>query len=85
MLKNKGYNRSLDMWSVGVVVYVSISGTFPFNDDEEIADQIQNADFMYPSDPWKLISVEGKIVDIDNQSFFSCLFMLPTHHVPIDS
>ena len=22
VLKNKGYNRSLDMWSVGVIIYV---------------------------------------------------------------
>ena len=24
VLRNKGYNRSLDMWSTGVIVYVSI-------------------------------------------------------------
>jgi protein kinase D len=47
------------MWSVGVVVYVSLSGTFPFNEDEEISDQIQNASFMYPPNPWKEISQEG--------------------------
>lgn len=38
----------------------SLSGTFPFNEDEEIADQIQNAAFMYPPDPWATISKEGK-------------------------
>ncbi|XP_045185676.1 serine/threonine-protein kinase D1-like isoform X1 [Mercenaria mercenaria] len=59
VLKSKGYNRSLDMWSVGVVVYVSLSGTFPFNEDEEISDQIQNATFMYPPTPWKEISQEA--------------------------
>ncbi|CAG9532844.1 unnamed protein product [Cercopithifilaria johnstoni] len=52
VLCNKGFNRSLDMWSVGVVVYVSLSGTFPFNEDEDINDQIQDADFMYPVNPW---------------------------------
>lgn len=60
VLRSKGYNRSLDMWSVGVIVYVSLSGTFPFNEDEDINDQIQNAAFMYPSTPWKDISAEGK-------------------------
>ncbi|XP_052276453.1 serine/threonine-protein kinase D1-like isoform X2 [Dreissena polymorpha] len=59
VLKSKGYNRSLDMWSVGVVVYVSLSGTFPFNEDEEINDQIQNATFMYPPTPWKEVSQEA--------------------------
>ncbi|XP_048732701.1 serine/threonine-protein kinase D1-like isoform X9 [Ostrea edulis] len=60
VLKSKGYNRSLDMWSVGVVIYVSLSGTFPFNEDEEISDQIQNASFMYPATPWKEISQEAR-------------------------
>uniref|UniRef100_A0A7N9B163 Serine/threonine-protein kinase n=1 Tax=Mastacembelus armatus TaxID=205130 RepID=A0A7N9B163_9TELE len=59
VLRNKGYNRSLDMWSVGVIIYVSLSGTFPFNEDEDINDQIQNAAFMYPPNPWKEISEEA--------------------------
>uniref|UniRef100_UPI00358F666D serine/threonine-protein kinase D1-like n=1 Tax=Myxine glutinosa TaxID=7769 RepID=UPI00358F666D len=56
VLRSKGYNRSLDMWSVGVIVYVSLSGTFPFNEDEDITEQIQNAAFMYPPNPWQDIS-----------------------------
>ncbi|CAH2324934.1 serine threonine- kinase D3-like [Pelobates cultripes] len=56
VLRNSGYNRSLDMWSVGVIIYVSLSGTFPFNEDEDINDQIQNAAFMYPKNPWNEIS-----------------------------
>uniref|UniRef100_A0A183CHA0 Protein kinase C n=1 Tax=Globodera pallida TaxID=36090 RepID=A0A183CHA0_GLOPA len=42
VLRNKGFNRSLDMWS-----------------DEDINDQIQNAEFMYPPNPWKEIGVES--------------------------
>ncbi|CAN7995288.1 unnamed protein product [Ixodes hexagonus] len=64
VLRNKGYNRSLDMWSVGVIIYVSLSGTFPFNEEEDINDQIQNADFMYPPNPWKDVSPEA--VDLIN-------------------
>ncbi|KAJ8391405.1 hypothetical protein AAFF_G00090350 [Aldrovandia affinis] len=64
VLRNKGYNRSLDMWSVGVIVYVSLSGTFPFNEDEDIHDQIQNAAFMYPPNPWKNVSQEA--IDLIN-------------------
>lgn len=59
VLLNQGYNRSLDMWSVGVIMYVSLSGTFPFNEDEDINDQIQNAAFMYPACPWSHISAGG--------------------------
>uniref|UniRef100_A0A671VW55 Serine/threonine-protein kinase n=1 Tax=Sparus aurata TaxID=8175 RepID=A0A671VW55_SPAAU len=64
VLRNKGYNRSLDMWSVGVIIYVSLSGTFPFNEDEDINDQIQNAAFMYPPHPWKKVSQEA--IDLIN-------------------
>uniref|UniRef100_A0A1B6DCZ5 Serine/threonine-protein kinase n=1 Tax=Clastoptera arizonana TaxID=38151 RepID=A0A1B6DCZ5_9HEMI len=64
VLRNKGYNRSLDMWSVGVIVYVSLSGTFPFNEDEDINEQIQNAAFMYPPNPWKEIS--SNAIDLIN-------------------
>lgn len=64
VLRNKGYNRSLDMWSVGVIIYVSLSGTFPFNEDEDINVQIQNAAFMYPPNPWKGISSDA--IDLIN-------------------
>ena len=44
-----------------IAVFCSLSGTFPFNEDEEIADQIQNAAFMYPPNPWNEISPEGTV------------------------
>ena len=33
VLKKRGFNRSLDMWSTGVIIYVAISGQFPFNEE----------------------------------------------------
>lgn len=60
VISSSGYNRSLDMWSVGVIMYVSLSGTFPFNEDEDIRQQITNAAFMYPRHPWTSISLEGQ-------------------------
>ena len=59
MLKKRGFNRSLDMWSTGVIIYVALSGQFPFNEDVDIEDQIKNAHFMYPNRPWKSISKEA--------------------------
>ena len=41
VLKKRGFNRSLDMWSTGVIIYVSLSGQFPFNEDVDIEDQIR--------------------------------------------
>lgn len=62
VIRSCGYNRSLDMWSVGVIMYVSLSGTFPFNEDEDIRQQITNAAFMYPRQTWASVSLEGKDV-----------------------
>ncbi|KAM9424531.1 protein kinase D4 isoform 2-T2 [Pholidichthys leucotaenia] len=59
VISSNGYNRSLDMWSVGVIMYVSLSGTFPFNEDEDIRQQITNATFMYPRNLWASISLEA--------------------------
>ena len=56
VLDSSGYNRALDMWSSGVITYVSLSGTFPFNEDEDIKSQVSNQEFMYPANPWKFIS-----------------------------
>ncbi|KJH45269.1 kinase domain protein [Dictyocaulus viviparus] len=56
VLLRQGYNKSLDMWSVGVIIYVTLSGTFPFNEGDEVADQIQNAAFMFPAEPWAEVS-----------------------------
>ena len=56
ILKKRGFNRALDMWSTGVIIYVSLSGQFPFNETMELEDQIKNAQFMYPENPWKEIS-----------------------------
>ena len=49
------------MWSMGVIVYVSLSGTFPFEEDRDIYEQIMNSNFMFPADPWETISTDGLI------------------------
>ncbi|XP_060775879.1 serine/threonine-protein kinase D1-like [Neoarius graeffei] len=59
VISSHGYNCSLDMWAVGVILHVSLSGTFPFNEDEDIHQQITNAAFMYPRHLWALISLEA--------------------------
>lgn len=56
LTRNKRYNRLLDMWSVGIIIYVSLAGVFPFRENEDLADQIKNAAFLFPADPWAEIS-----------------------------
>lgn len=49
---------------MGVIVYVSLSGTFPFEEDRDIYEQIMNSNFMFPADPWQNVSSDGKIWEI---------------------
>ena len=50
------------MWSMGVIMYVSLSGTFPFEEDQDVYQQILNSNFMFPADPWESISSDGKLI-----------------------
>lgn len=50
------YNNSIDMWSMGVIIYVSLSGTFPFEEDRDIYEQILNSNFMFPPEIWDSVS-----------------------------
>jgi len=56
VISHANWDRNIDVWAAGVVLYVTLSGTFPFNEEEDICDQIENASFMYPPNPWKQIS-----------------------------
>ena len=59
---NEGYDNSVDMWSVGVILYILLCGFPPFysNKMPELFDQIMNADFQFPSPYWDNISNNAK-------------------------
>jgi len=49
---------------MGVIIYVSLSGKFPFEEDREIEGQISDLSCMFPSDPWDEVSFDA--IDIIN-------------------
>lgn len=70
VLTRKPYNKSVDIWSIGVIVYYTLCGQFPFddpsNDEETIAKKIVYQDVSFSSKFWKKQS--GNVIDFIKQS-----------------
>jgi serine/threonine protein kinase len=57
VLLQKPYDKSVDLWSLGIIIYLLISGTLPFDDDDdrEIARQTIHDDPDFTYRVWKKI------------------------------
>lgn len=59
---NKNYNQKCDVWSVGVIMFILLSGKPPFdgNNDHEITNQVRTGKY-YMNDPvWRSIGDDAK-------------------------
>ncbi|CAN0327298.1 unnamed protein product [Ascophyllum nodosum] len=56
------YDKACDLWSIGVITYILLSGYPPFygESDQDIFASIQHGYFEFPSPGWDSISVEAK-------------------------
>lgn len=56
------YSEKCDVWSVGIILYILLSGRPPFNGstDEEIVEQIKVGQFDFDDPQWADISDEAK-------------------------
>jgi len=65
----QGYRFEVDVWGVGVIMYILLCGFVPFfgEDEDEVYDKIEEADYSFPSPYWDMISDEAK--DLINQCF----------------
>eukprot|EP00939_MAST-03C_sp_MAST-3C-sp1_P002678 g2678.t1 len=53
------YGKAVDMWSIGVILYVLLTGVPPF-DDDVLFDQIEGAAYDTTCDRWPLLSKRAK-------------------------
>ncbi|EGC30333.1 myosin light chain kinase, partial [Dictyostelium purpureum] len=62
VLNATGYDKEVDMWSIGVITYILLCGFPPFYGDTvpEIFEQIMEANFDYPEEYWGSISKPAK-------------------------
>ena len=55
------YNEKCDIWSVGVILFILLSGSPPFNgeNDNAIKDNVKKGEYKM-EDGWELVSTEAK-------------------------
>lgn len=56
------YNEKCDLWSIGVILYVMLSGKppFPGKTDEAIIDKVKQGIYTFPDKEWGKITAEAK-------------------------
>eukprot|EP01097_Dermamoeba_algensis_P001806 TRINITY_DN1692_c0_g1_i1.p1 TRINITY_DN1692_c0_g1~~TRINITY_DN1692_c0_g1_i1.p1 ORF type:complete len:335 (+),score=75.42 TRINITY_DN1692_c0_g1_i1:107-1111(+) len=62
VLTEETYGPACDMWSLGVIIYVLLSGTQPFygNNPKEVLERIKKVDYDFVDPSWQFVSEDAK-------------------------
>lgn len=62
VLEQKPYGKECDIWSIGVVAFILLSGTPPFYEEDnfKLFEQIKSCKFDFEVETWDIVSDEAK-------------------------
>jgi serine/threonine protein kinase len=80
ILFSKQYDKSVDMWSIGVITYVLLGGYPPFHDDnqKQLFRKIKKGDYEFHAEYWGNVSDEAK------ELISKLLTVDPAHRYTVD-
>jgi len=71
-----GYDKKVDSWAIGIILYILLSGVHPFQvDDDEVMYELIEGELEWIGDEWERISDEAKdlirhLIDREPQTRF---------------
>lgn len=91
VLRSKGYDERVDMWSIGVVLYILLGGYAPFDEPAgKLAAAIMRGKYEFHYDCWSHISSEaksliGSLLDVNPKSRWSAEEALESNWMTADA
>jgi serine/threonine protein kinase len=80
IIQNMPYNKEVDVWSLGVILFYMFTGCYPFmgKEEEEIEEKIINDPVEFKDGEWEILS--DKLKDLIQK----CLEKYPEERITID-